>query len=155
MALVKADGTALSKTPGGTVLESQPEADPKVKVLIDVYELTPYDHVDYPTQMTQLKFRAGQIISQKVWDAAFVAPTVASIAPATGPAAGGTSVTIKGTGFSVDATVKIGGTSATAVNVQNPTTLTCTAPAHEAGAVDVAVTTAGGTATKTGAFTYS
>ena len=45
------------------------------------------------------------------------APTVASITPNTGTAGGGTSVTITGTGFLAGATVSLGGTAATGVNV--------------------------------------
>ncbi|HEY33294.1 MAG TPA: hypothetical protein G4O10_09370, partial [Dehalococcoidia bacterium] len=41
------------------------------------------------------------------------APTVTSISPTSGPAAGGTSVTITGTNFVNGATVTIGGASAT------------------------------------------
>jgi hypothetical protein len=155
MALVKADGTLLAKAPGGTVLETQAEADPKVKVLINVYEDTPYDHVNYPTQKKQLKFRAGQIISQAAWDAAFPAPTIDTVSPATGAAAGGTTVTITGTGFTVETTVTFGGTAATSIVELNDKQLTCVTPAKTAGAYNVVVTTAGGSATKTNGFTYA
>ena len=155
MALVKSDGTALSKTPGGSVLETQSETDPKVKVLINVYEDTPYDHVNYPTMKKQLKFRAGQIVRQSQWDAAFVAPTITAISPATGDAAGGTPVTITGTGFTATTTVTFGGTAATSISVKSATKLTCATPAKTAGAYNVVVTTPGGSATKTNGFTYS
>ena len=68
------------------------------------------------------------------------APTVSSISPATGTTAGGTAVTITGTGFLTGATVKLGGTSATGVNVVSGTSITATAPAHSAGSVSVVVT---------------
>ncbi|HJQ68949.1 MAG TPA: phospholipase D-like domain-containing protein, partial [Blastocatellia bacterium] len=45
------------------------------------------------------------------------APTVSSITPNSGPTGGGTSVTITGANFQSGATVRIGGTSATSVNV--------------------------------------
>lgn len=153
MALVKGDGSTLTKTPGGTVLQSVSEADPQIKVLINVYEDTPYDHVDYPTQKKQLKFYAGQIVRQSKWDEAFRAPTITAISPATGPAAGGTTITITGTGFSSDATVTVGGTNATSIVVKSAKKITAVTPAKTAGSYNVVVTTAGGSATKTGGFT--
>ena len=68
------------------------------------------------------------------------APTVSSITPVSGTTAGGTPVTITGTGFLAGATVSFGGTPATGVGVTNSTTITATAPAHAAGAVNVVVT---------------
>ena len=68
------------------------------------------------------------------------APTVTAISPATGPAGGGTPVTITGTGFLTGATVTFGGTSATGVTVVSATSITATAPAHAAGTVNIVVT---------------
>jgi hypothetical protein len=48
-----------------------------------------------------------------------------------------------------------GGTTATSVVVASPTAIVVITPAHAAGAVAVAVTTAGGTVSSAGAFTYS
>lgn len=155
MTLVNAAGTPLAKVPGGSVLESQAEAEPRVKVLVNVYEDSAYDHVNFPTQKKQLKFRAGQIVKQKDWDGAFVAPTISTVAPATGAAAGGTAFTVTGTYFAPGATVTVGGTAATSIVVVNPTKITAVSPAKTAGAYAVAVTTTGGTATKTAAFTTS
>lgn len=158
MALVNGAGTLLSKTPGGTVLEAQTEIDPQVKVLVNVYEDTPYTdgNVAYPVQKHQLKFRAGQIVSlAKDWNAAFVAPTIAAISPNTGVAAGGTAVIITGTNFTTGTTVTFGGTAGTSIVVKDSTMLTCATPAKTAGAYNVVVTTAGGTATATNGFTYS
>ena len=74
------------------------------------------------------------------------APVVTGLSPDSGPTAGGTSVTITGANFVAPASVSFGtGNAATAVSVVNPTTITCTSPGHAAGAVDVRVTTAGGT----------
>ncbi len=82
-----------------------------------------------------------------------LAPTVATINPTSGPTAGGTSVTITGTTFTGASSVTIGGTPAS-FTVVNPTTITATTPAHAAGVVDIAVTTAGGVGTGVGLFTY-
>lgn len=82
-------------------------------------------------------------------------PTVTSVSPNGGPAAGGTPVTITGTGFVPGAVVDFGTTVAAAVYV-NQTTVTTAAPAGT-GTVDVTVTTASGTSTTTTAdqFTYA
>ena len=70
------------------------------------------------------------------------APTVSGRQPNSGPAAGGTAVTITGTNFAAGATVTFGGTAATNVTVVNSTTITATTPAGSAGAVTVTVTSA-------------
>ena len=82
-------------------------------------------------------------------------PTVASVTPNGGPAAGGTSVTITGTGFSGATAVTFGGTAATSFTVDSDTSITAITPAHAAGAVDVAVTAPGGSASLTNGFTYA
>jgi hypothetical protein len=66
--------------------------------------------------------------------------TISQIAASSGPAAGGTAVTITGTNFASGATVKLGGQNATNV-VVTATTITCQTPALQAGALhDVVVT---------------
>ena len=77
-------------------------------------------------------------------------PTVASIAPTSGTTAGGTTVTITGTGFNGATAVKFGATAA-AFTVNSAAQITATSPAGGAGTVDVTVTTPGGTSA-TGAF---
>jgi hypothetical protein len=77
------------------------------------------------------------------------APTVTAVAPATGPTAGGTAVTITGTGFTGATDVDFGATPAASFTVDNDTTITATSPAHAAGTVDVSVTTVGGTSAST------
>ena len=68
------------------------------------------------------------------------APTVSAISPTSGTTAGGTPVTITGTGFLAGATVSLGGTAATGVTVVNSTSITATTAAHAAGTVNVVVT---------------
>ena len=82
-------------------------------------------------------------------------PTVTGVSPATGAAAGGTSVTITGTNLYSGATVSFGSTAATNVTVVSQTSITATSPAG-AGAVDVTVTTGAGTSATSSAdiFTY-
>ncbi len=89
----------------------------------------------------------------------FGAPTLASIAPSSGHAGGGTTVTLTGTGFQAFSAgtnaVTFGGVAATNVAVVDDATITCTSPAGNPGTtVGVAVTNANGTATLAGAFTY-
>ncbi len=81
-------------------------------------------------------------------------PVVTSISPDNGTTAGGTTVIITGTNFQNASAVTFGGTAATAYNVDSPTQITATTPAHAAGAVNVAVTTPGGSGTLAGGFTY-
>ncbi|QKV98093.1 IPT/TIG domain-containing protein [Streptomyces sp. NA02950] len=81
-------------------------------------------------------------------------PTAASILPATGPAAGGTPFLIVGTGLT-GGSVTIGGVAATGVTVDpTGTLLVGITPAGTLGNKPVVVTTANGTATVPGGFTY-
>jgi len=68
------------------------------------------------------------------------APTVTSVVPNSGSTAGGTNITITGTGFVSGATVTFGGTAATNVTVVNATSITATTPAKAAGAATVVAT---------------
>jgi hypothetical protein len=72
------------------------------------------------------------------------APTVTSITPNSGLAAGGTSVSITGTGFTGATAVHFGANAATGVVVNSATSVTATSPAGT-GTVDVTVTAPGGT----------
>ena len=82
------------------------------------------------------------------------APTVSSVIPNSGSAAGGTAVTITGTNFAAGATVTFGSAAATNVVVVNSTTITATTPAGSAGAVTVTVTSGGQSGSLASAFTY-
>lgn len=85
-------------------------------------------------------------------------PTFSSISPNSGPTAGSQSVTITGTDFIVGAAVAIGWQSASDINVSSSTTITCTTPMHDVGAVDVVVTNPAPDsqqATGSGAYTYT
>ena len=84
------------------------------------------------------------------------APMLTGISPSSGTAAGGTAVTITGTGFQAGATVTLGGTPATGVTAVSSTSITATTAAHGAGAVDVVVTNSDAQAgTLTQGFTYT
>ena len=77
------------------------------------------------------------------------APAVSAISPPNGSPAGGTSVTITGSGLSGATAVQFGSTAASSFTVNSATQITATSPAAPPGttaalAVDVTVTTAGG-----------
>jgi hypothetical protein len=82
-------------------------------------------------------------------------PTVTGLSPSSGPAAGGTFVTITGTSFTGATAVDFGPNPATNVTVVSNTSITATSPAG-AGVVDVTVTAPGGTSATSPAdqFTY-
>ena len=83
-------------------------------------------------------------------------PSITSLAPVSGPAAGGTVITISGTGFIQGASVKLGGINATGVAVNSSTSISATTPAHAAGAINVVVTNPDNqSATLTNGFTYN
>jgi subtilase family serine protease len=67
-------------------------------------------------------------------------PAISSIAPGFGPTAGGTTITITGTGFTDTPAVHIGSLPATTITFVSDTTLTAVTPAHAAGPVDILLT---------------
>jgi hypothetical protein len=86
----------------------------------------------------------------------YLPPTVTSISPNGGSAAGGTLVTIMGSGFSSPATVTLGAAPATGVTVLYPEVLTALTGAHPSGIVDVSVGLPGGlNATLSSGFFYT
>jgi hypothetical protein len=65
-------------------------------------------------------------------------PTITSVAPDSGEAAGGTTVTVQGSGFTAGASVGFAGQPATEVSVSSPTSLTAVSPPGS-GTIDVSV----------------
>jgi hypothetical protein len=84
------------------------------------------------------------------------APAVTGISPSSGPAPGGTLVTLTGTGFTGATAVHFGAAEASGVTVVNDTTITASSPPG-AGVVDVTVTTPQGTSASSPAdqFTFT
>jgi hypothetical protein len=82
-------------------------------------------------------------------------PSVASSSPAAGPLAGGTTVTVVGTGFANPMTVQVNGVAGTSVNVTSPTTLSFVTPTNVAGTYSIVVTDSfSQSATLSNAFSY-
>lgn len=88
-----------------------------------------------------------------------IMPKITGVDPATGDAAGGTTVTI--TGYNLDygtVDVKFDGVSATNIANRTKTSLQCDTPAHAVGAVDVTVENENGSwagqSALVGGFTY-
>ena len=94
--------------------------------------------------------------------AALAAPTIASVAPGSGPLSGGTAVTIRGGGFvtcpicspSLPPDVFFGFERATSVQLVDANTLIATTPVHFPGTFEVRVTQFDGSATSPNAFTF-
>lgn len=91
-----------------------------------------------------------------VTSADMVDPTLTSVSPATGSSAGGTAVTLTGTGFVEGAAVYFGGILA-GLTVTSPTSIATTSPAVSgAGVVDVRVVLPDGReASLSGGFSYT
>lgn len=80
-------------------------------------------------------------------------PTVTRVTPTSGPAAGGTTVKIEGTGFLEGASVEIG-SRASSVEVLSETEITATTSAAAPGEDEVVVSDSNGTSTGGPRFTY-
>jgi hypothetical protein len=83
------------------------------------------------------------------------APTITALSPAAGPVEGGATVVITGTDLNGATAVAFGDKNAAAYTVDSTTQITATAPAHDAGPVQVRVTTAGGVTADTAADDYA
>jgi hypothetical protein len=103
-------------------------------------------------QVTNDDNRAGQQASAFTYNAG---PTLTSVAPVSGNVAGGTALTLTGTGFTTGDTVDVGGTAATSVVIVNATTITCVTPGGPYGPAHVTVTpSTGPIARLTNAYIY-
>jgi hypothetical protein len=80
-------------------------------------------------------------------------PVVTTIAPTSGPAAGGTMVTINGSHFTGATSVTFGGKPGS-FTVVSDSEITAISPAGKSGSVNVLVHAAAGNSAKTHKFTY-
>ena len=83
------------------------------------------------------------------------APTVTAINPSSGPTAGGTTVTVTGTGLTGATKVLFGSVAATKFTVVSGTQITAVAPAQAAGARNISVTTPVGTSSSVAADVFT
>jgi hypothetical protein len=135
-----------------------------VPVSLNLTGLTPDATYDYFVYVQYYCDETGPCAISSSQDSFIAAPlpTVTEVSPSSGPAAGGTSVTITGTNFTGATGVGFGSNAATNVTVVNSTTITATAPAstglaHQNGTatVDVTVTTQAGTSATGAADEYT
>ena len=156
MAIVDASGNPLTKSTVQGYLTDVPVEYATIDH--DVYES--FNFPPYGSNFAtfdgerRLKWKAGQVIRKSEIDDAYPTATFASISPATGAAAGGTPVTIKGTHLDGASGVTIGGNAITNFKVVNDSTITGTTAAHTAGATNVVIADDAGSVTATGAFTF-
>ncbi len=109
----------------------------------------------FPYACTQPSCGVGHTNMVGTMTVVVAAPTVASITPNAGPAAGGTVVAISGTNFQSGATVTFGDAPAASVTVNSDTTITATAPAHASAIVTITVTNPDGQSVSAGSFTFA
>ena len=94
------------------------------------------------------------LIVQAYGNCPVAAPTINDVSPPNRPTSGGTTIVILGTNFTGTSRVQVGGINATRFEVLGDRTITAVTPAGAVGLATVTVTTAGGTATRAGAFRY-
>ncbi|GIJ24716.1 IPT/TIG domain-containing protein [Micromonospora lutea] len=102
--------------------------------------------------LVELVFPAGRVTAPTF---TYIAPTIASVVPDSGPTTGGTTVTITGTGLTGATGVTFGDTPGTSLVVDpSGTSLTVDTPPGQVGPVDVTVLIPGANATAPDGFTY-
>ncbi|MEU2823130.1 YncE family protein [Streptomyces bacillaris] len=157
------DALAVIDTATNTVSTTIPVGDNPVEVLADPSGNAVYVSNFYPPSVSVIDPATNTVtgtgtLSAATYnlDTAQAPPAVTAISPATGTPAGGSTVTITGTHLSGTSAVSFGTTPAADVSVVDDFTVTATVPAHTAGAVDVTVTTPGGTSATSpgGQYTY-
>ncbi len=98
---------------------------------------------------------AGTSVSSTQDKYAFGPPAVTRVSPTSGPAAGGNTVTVYGTGFVSGAKVGFGTSVSPKVTFVSGTTVKAVAPSHAAGVVDVTVSTPAGSSASSTADRYT
>ncbi|MFP3990999.1 IPT/TIG domain-containing protein [Streptomyces sp. E11-3] len=151
MGLYRQDGTRIMKA----AFPAASLDDPPVRVTDDVYISEPYGRGDGQPEGSKrfLLYPAGTIVFRSAVDQLFTAATITSINPATGPAAGGTTVTINGARLDGISAVTFGGAAGTELRLRSASELTVRTPPGE-GAVAVELADDSGTVSRTDGFTY-
>lgn len=154
------DNTRVTAANIGTYTDDVVDADPWVEVLEDLTQRSEFEGGSAATaatadDKTQLAFKAGQVVRESELLNMMTDAEIDSITPATGAAAGGTAVVIKGSGFDGATGVTFGGTAGTSFSVVDPTEIHVTTPAKTAGTYNVVVSDDAGAVTKVGGFVYT
>jgi hypothetical protein len=158
--LIIVGGIVLVRVIGSSVEESAAPAPTTPAIPPSLLPVTcnPGQWLDEATRtcLPRAECAAGQVYDEATNTCAVAAPRVTSIDPTSGPAAGGTEVTVVGFDFQRGATLTLGGIPATDVDVADSSTITATAPAFDlAYPVDVVVTNPDGqTGTLDNAFIF-
>lgn len=137
---------------------------PALSVFAEAIQYT-YDDLD---RLTRAEYEDGTVIEYSYDKAgnrltkqitAISSPEILTVIPTSGPTAGGTSVSITGSGFGNPqgmGSVIFDGVAAASYTSWTDTEIVWTTPAHAAGTVDVTVTADNGSnGTKSSAFTYT
>jgi hypothetical protein len=141
-------------TDAQTYVQDLFSADPEVDKFF--YDKAVADYVATAPSETAITTSHAALRTAEGLDAAVPEPpTLTTVAPATGGAAGGTAVTLTGTDFTGATGAIFGDLAATAFTVVSATSITCTTPAHAVGVVDVVVLHPVGDVIMTGGFTYT
>ncbi len=153
MSFVDASGSILNKTEMLALTTSQSTTVMR-RVNADIYQKFTQDGGPYEGA-SKLLFHSGQLVPEDVINGLYETATITSISPATGPAAGGTVVTIDGTNLAGVEGVTFGGTAGTALKRLSDTRIQITTPAKSAGAYAVVVQDDAGNVTVNNGYTYS
>ena len=109
----------------------------------------------YPVTLTATNAEGSSTSFPPYISVASPPPTVTAVSPKSGPAAGGTTVTITGDYFTGATSVMFGTTAATTYTIDNDNQITATSPAHASGTVHITVTGPGGTSATSAADQFS
>lgn len=139
-----AAGTRLAKA---DVTTTTTGLDPEVKLTMDLYDRHTYGRTDANPagSIPRLLYKAGTVLRQSTLDNLFQPALITGITPLTSLLAGGTVVTVHGSGLDGVTGVTVGGTAATAVTVVNDRELRFTTPAKTAGSHAIVISDDGNT----------
>lgn len=154
MTVRAANNTVLNRNEVLAKATQLPAPEAEYTINENIYETYRYGAETEFEAGRRLLFRQGQRVKRSDIDRLFDAASVTGVSPASGPAAGGTVVTITGTNLGGVEGVTFGGTAATAVEVLSQSRVRCTTPAHAAGLVNVVVQDDSGDVTLTGGYTF-
>jgi len=153
MGLYNAAGTRITRS----TFPASADPDPVMVVTAELFYTRRFGEGDKRPEgsIRGIAHHVGDKLRQSEIDKLFPLATAESVLPATGLAAGGTVVTIKGKYLDGVTAVSFGGTAGTSLVVVSDRELRVTTPAKTAGATNVVLTDDSGTITKTNAFTFT